>query len=127
MLIKHVGLACSTEENADKFYQELLGLKKSELKTLPSDLSRAIFNFDAELTIIDFRDEKVHFEIFISGPLDERFGQIAHQCLEVDDLSAFIEKCRTLNVKIRQIPKGDRTLTFIRDFDGNLFEIKSSS
>jgi hypothetical protein len=32
-----------------------------------------------------------------------------------------------LGVEITQIPKGDRTLTFIKDFDGNLFEIKRSA
>jgi len=44
MLLRHVGLICSSEENSDKFYQDLLGLNKSEPKTLPSDLSKAIFN-----------------------------------------------------------------------------------
>ena len=44
--------------------------------------------------------------------------------LEVDDLSGFIEKCRSMSVEITQVPKGDNTLTFVRDFDGNLFEIK---
>jgi catechol 2,3-dioxygenase-like lactoylglutathione lyase family enzyme len=127
MLLKHVGLACSTEANADKFYRKLLGLNKSEPKMLPSDLSRAIFNVDAELPIINYMDEKVHFEIFITGPVDELPGQIAHHCLEVDDLPAFIEQCRSLGVEISQIPKGAKVLTFIKDFDGNLFEIKGSS
>jgi catechol 2,3-dioxygenase-like lactoylglutathione lyase family enzyme len=127
MLLKHVGLACSTEDNADKFYQKLLGLNKSERKMLPSDLSGAIFNVDAELPIINYTGEKLHFEIFITGLVDDRSGKIAHQCLEVDDLSAFIEKCRAFSVPISQIPKGDRFLTFIRDFDGNLFEIKGVS
>jgi hypothetical protein len=36
----------------------------------------------------------------------------------------FRKKCRDLDVEISQIPKGDRPLTFIRDYDGNLFEIK---
>ena len=127
MLLKHVGLACSTEKNADRFYQKLLGLNKSEPKMLPSDLCRAIFNIDAELPLINYTGEKVHFEIFIAGLVDELSGQITHQCLEVDDLSAFIKKCRACGVPINQIPKGDRFLTFIRDFDGNLFEIKGSS
>ncbi|UCD79521.1 MAG: VOC family protein [Desulfobacterales bacterium] len=127
MFLRHVGLACSTEDNADKFYRDLLGLNKSEPKTLPSDLSRAIFNVDAELQIIDYMEEKVHFEIFITGLVGNPSRQIAHQCLEVDALSDFIEKCRTLKVEISQIPKGDKVLTFIKDFDGNLFEIKGSS
>ena len=127
MLLKHVGLACSTEDNADKFYQNLLGLNKSDPKMLPFDLSRAIFNIDAELPIINYTGEKVHFEIFIAGLADERSGQITHQCLEVDDLSAFIEKCRSLDVEILQVPKGVKVLIFVKDFDGNLFEIKGVS
>jgi catechol 2,3-dioxygenase-like lactoylglutathione lyase family enzyme len=127
MFLKHVGLTCSTEDNADKFYRDLLGLSKSEPKSLPSELARAIFNVDAELQIINYMNKDVHFEIFIANLTDIKSREIAHQCLEVDALSDFIPKCRSLNVEIRQIPKGDKTLTFIRDFDGNLFEIKSSS
>jgi catechol 2,3-dioxygenase-like lactoylglutathione lyase family enzyme len=127
MFLKHVGLACSTEENADKFYQNLLGLNKSEPKTLPSELSRAIFNVDAELKIINYVNKGMHFEIFIANQIDNKIRQIAHQCLEVDALSDFLEKGRTLNVEIRQIPKGDKTLTFIKDFDGNLFEITGTT
>jgi catechol 2,3-dioxygenase-like lactoylglutathione lyase family enzyme len=123
MLLKHVGLTCSTEDNADKFYRDLLGLKKSEPKTLVSDLSKAIFNLDSELQIINYQDETVHFEIFIAGRIKEQSRQIAHLCLVVDDLSVFIEKCHQINVDVAQIPKGDKTLTFIKDFDGNLFEI----
>jgi len=124
MLLKHVGLACSTEDNADKFYQKLLGLNKSEPKMLPSDLAGAIFNVDA---VINYTGEMVHFEIFITGLVEERSGKIAHQCLEVDDLSAFIEKCRSLGVEIIQVPKGAKVLTFVKDFDGNLFEIMRSA
>jgi len=124
MFVKHVGLTCSSEANADQFYRDLLGLNKSGPKTLPADLSEAIFNFDAKLQIIDYTGEQVHCEIFITGPVDNRSRPIAHLCLEVNDLSEFIEKCNTLNVEIAQIPKGDKTLAFIKDFDGNLFEIK---
>lgn len=124
MLLKHVGLACSTEDNADNFYKDLLGLNKSEPKTLPSDLAKAIFKLDAELQIINYMNENIHFEVFITGLPDNQSGQIAHQCLEVEDLAGFIEKCRHLNIEVTQIPKGDKILTFIRDFDGNLFEIK---
>ena len=51
--------------------------------------------------------------------------RIEHVCLKVDDLEAFLEKCRTLQVKIVQVPKENNLLTFILDDDANLFEIKS--
>jgi catechol 2,3-dioxygenase-like lactoylglutathione lyase family enzyme len=123
MRLLHAGIACSHEDNSDKFYKDLLGLKKSEPKTLSSDLSRAIFNLDAELQIINYMDENIHFEIFITGGVKFNSGKIDHLCLEVSDLAVFVEKCRSLNVDVAQIPKGDKTLTFIKDFDGNLFEI----
>jgi catechol 2,3-dioxygenase-like lactoylglutathione lyase family enzyme len=124
MLLRHAALTCSSEKNSDKFYKNLLGLKKSEPKILPTPLSKAIFNVDSELMMINYQGEQVHFEIFISGPSINAGRQIDHVCLEVDDLQGFLKKCRNLRVEVSQIPKRDRTLNFIRDFDGNLFEIK---
>ena len=124
MLLRHAGLTCSTEDNADKFYRELLGLNKSEPKTLSADLSKAIFNHDAELQMINYMDDNIHFEIFVSNQASASQRQIEHICLEVADLAGFIEKCRRMQVEVALIPKGDKTLTFIKDFDGNLFEIQ---
>ena len=101
-----------------------MGLKKSEPKTLARALSKAIFGVDCKLKIINYLDEDVHFEIFISSHSINSDGQIAHVCLEVDSLPSLLEKCDHLGIDVSLIPKGDRTLTFIRDFDGNLFEIK---
>ena len=125
MVLRHVGLTCSSEENSDKFYEDLLGLEKSGAKHLPASLSKSIFNLDSELVMITYQGEQVHFEIFITGSNRRNSRNIAHTCLGVDNLEVFLEKCRGLNINIARIPKGDKTLTFIRDFDGNLFEIKS--
>jgi catechol 2,3-dioxygenase-like lactoylglutathione lyase family enzyme len=123
--LKHVALVASSEEKANTFYAVLLGLNKSEPKTLPLELSKAIFNVEKELVMINYRDDKVHFEIFITPFDGENSAKIEHTCLEVDDLDRFLAKCRRLNVDIGQIPKGDKILIFVRDFDGNLFEIKT--
>ena len=124
MHLKHVGLTSSSEEKADAFYADLLGLTKSDSKALPFELSKAIFNVDSELLMINYQDEQVHFEIFVTGPHGGNSRKIAHTCLEVDNLEVFLEKCRRLNVDIARIPKGEKELIFIKDFDGNLFEIK---
>ena len=127
MRLKHVALVCTSEEKSDKFYQDLLGLKKSEPKTLPSALSKSIFNLDSELVIINYLNEHLHFEIFITDRSKDSTRQIEHLCLEVGDLNDFLNKCNILGVEVVQIPKGDKTLIFIKDFDGNLFEIKRSA
>jgi catechol 2,3-dioxygenase-like lactoylglutathione lyase family enzyme len=124
MQLKHVALISSSEEKADAFYADLLGLTKSDPKALPRELSTAIFNVDTELVMINYQDEQVHFEIFVTVSNGQNSPKIEHTCLEVDNLEVFLENCRSLNVDITRIPKGDKTLTFIRDFDGNLFEVK---
>ena len=124
MDLRHVGLTCGSEENSDKFYKDLLGLEKSGARTLPASLSKSIFNLDAELVIINYLNEDLHFEIFITDYSKDSSRQIEHLCLEVADLSVFLHKCDSLGVEVARIPKGDKTLTFIKDFDGNLFEIK---
>ncbi|CAB1080301.1 hypothetical protein D1AOALGA4SA_7985 [Olavius algarvensis Delta 1 endosymbiont] len=74
-----------------------------------------------------YTDATTHFEIFVTDQCNPSPRPIEHLCLAVDDLPGFIEKCRSMQVEVARIPKGDKTLTFIKDFDGNLFEIKSSS
>jgi catechol 2,3-dioxygenase-like lactoylglutathione lyase family enzyme len=125
MVLQHVGLKSGSEEKADMFYRDLLGLEKSEPKTLNSKLSKSIFDIDSELVIINYLNQDVHFEVFITVSAGNIIPQIDHTCLEVQNLNDFLNKCKILGVEVNRIPKGDKTLTFIRDFDGNLFEIKN--
>jgi len=125
MILRHLALTCSSEERSDKFYKNLLGLQKSEPKTIPPTLSKALFDLDSELKLINYRNEYLHFEIFFTDHNTSSVRRIEHVCLEVDDLAEFLEKCRTLQVKIVQVPRGNKLLTFVSDDDGNLFEIKS--
>jgi catechol 2,3-dioxygenase-like lactoylglutathione lyase family enzyme len=124
MKLRHVGLTSGSEKNSDKFFGELLGLKKLEPKTLPAPLSQALFNVNADLKVINYMSDHAHFEIFIHAPEKSCVKPIEHVCLDVDDLAAFVQKCRSLNVNVLQVPKGDALLTFISDDDDNLFEIR---
>ncbi len=124
MILKHVALVCSSEQNSDKFYEQLLGLTKINSKILPRELSRQIFDLDSELQIINYADDTIRFEIFINSKASIDVKRIEHVCLEIEDMAAFIKKCSSMGVKILQIPKGDKLLVFIEDYDGNLFELK---
>ena len=124
MNLRHVALVCGSEENADRFFGGVLGLRKAEPKTLPRALSKALFDIDRDLTVINYTGEGVHFEVFIDARGPRRARPIEHVCLEVCDLGAFLSRSREAAVTVIQVPKGDALLTFIRDADGNLFEIK---
>ncbi len=120
----HAGLAASSEEKADRFYAGILGLEKSLPKTLNKDLAQNIFGIDDELLILNYRDKNVHYEILVYQDYKAPEKQIAHTCIQAAGLKDIVNKCSGVGLKVVQIPKGDIVLTFISDYDGNLFELK---
>jgi catechol 2,3-dioxygenase-like lactoylglutathione lyase family enzyme len=124
MNLRHVGMVCSSEANADRFFGKALGLKRAEPKPLASALSSALFGIDRELTVINYTDETVHIEVFIDAQGPRHVARIDHVSLDVPDLSLFLNRCRDAGATVIQVPKGAGLLTFVRDADGNLFEIK---
>ncbi len=124
MSTAHVGLVCSSENNADMFYRDLLGLTKAEPKKLAQDLTKALFNLETELTIINYTGKGSHFEVFVNSLSVRKEQPVEHVCVEVEDLSGFLNKGRAMQMKILQVPKGEGVLSFISDPDGNLFELK---
>ncbi|MEK6794748.1 MAG: hypothetical protein AABZ39_08235 [Spirochaetota bacterium] len=123
MTLAHVGIVCSSEANADRFYRDLLGLAKADPKTLHRDLSKAIFSIDEELKIIHYTGNGALFEVFIY----DRMGAhkpIEHICLEVEGLADLLHRGRAMGLTILEIPKGQTTLFFMSDLDGTLFELK---
>ncbi len=124
MNLLHVALACSSEENSDRFYRDLLGLTKSASRVLPAALSSAIFGIDSEMKMINYSDGPIYFEIFIKKGEQDGSARVGHCCIEINDISEFLDRCRNMGVKVVQVPKGESVVTFISDYDGNLFEIK---
>jgi len=123
MRIHHAGLVCRSEANADRFYQDLLGLKRIRSFTVSSDLSSGLFGFNESFQALTYRNDDKMVEIFIVPEMVPSDPHLHHTGLEVDDRKKFVEKCKGMGVQVMEVPKGEKTITMIRDFDGNLFEI----
>jgi len=81
MKIIHTGLAASSEEKADCFFIDILGLEKSEPKIIDKKLTQAIFGINHELLMIHYMGETVDFEIFVVQEYQAPEKQIAHSCI----------------------------------------------
>ena len=127
MKVSHLGLACRSEESADRFYEKFLGMKKLDWKTVPASLAGAFFGIPSDLAVLNYVRDDVNFEVFLHEGERPAAAHPAHICLEVEDLEAFLERARAMGVPVIRAPKGDRWITFIRDFDGNLFEVKEAA
>ena len=120
----HTGLAASSEEKADRFFVDIIGLTKSEPKIVDKRLARAIFGIYHDLLMIHYKDITVDYEIFVYERFKAPEKQIVHSCLKVTGIKKIVERCRNAGLNVVEVSKGSGMITFISDYDGNLFELK---
>ncbi|ABW67700.1 VOC family protein [Desulfosudis oleivorans] len=124
MNLHHIGIACRSSSAGDRFYRDLLGLEKKRERTVPGEMIKKIFDIDQDALIIEYGNETMLLEVFVIPELEEDHP-VSHLCLEVNNRVAFMEKCAAMGFGARQIPKTDGTaIVFVKDDDGNQYEIK---
>ncbi|MBP7587046.1 MAG: VOC family protein [Thermoanaerobaculia bacterium] len=124
MILHHLALARTSEAASDRFYIDLLGLEKRREKQVDAELCHALFGVARAHRLIDYAGDGVQFEVFLVPPGEKPPAGVAHVCLEVGDAAGFVERCRAADLEIREVPRGERRVTFVLDEDGNLYEIK---
>ena len=126
MRLHHVGLVCSSQERADRFYEGILGLAKIKTSELTEDVMEQIFHTPQRCLMIFYGNDGFAVEVFVPEESPARKTRFEHLCLEVKEREAFLKKCHDNGLEVRRIPKGDTFLAFVADYDGNLFEIKET-
>jgi len=118
----HVALQYSDKNKAEVFFKKILGLNLIKTFNLSEELSEEIFNLKEKVEAVVYGDENTVFEVFINSQNGDHGYE--HVCIEINDKEKFVKRCKENNIEPLFIKKGDRVLLFIRDFMGNLFEIK---
>ena len=90
--------------------------------TLNKELSKNIFGINEEVIVDVYSNKDCYFEIFITKRKTKY--NYEHISIEVSNLDEFIKKCKKYNIEPIFIKKDEKTLIFIKDYAGNLFEIK---
>ena len=124
MRLVHAGLVSSSEERADHFFGDVLGLEKTRRSALSAELANRLFGVDAGCEIVYYASGDLELEVFLTRPPETAGSRIGHLCLEVASRSELLARCAELGIAVREAPKGDSRIVFIEDADGNLFEIK---
>jgi len=126
MRLNHVAVVCSSQENADRFYEGVLGLQKIKTSPLSEELARQIFDIAQKCQISLYTNETFAVEVFVPASPPKKRAPFLHLCLEVENREEFLERCHEMALVVKRIEKGDSLLTFVQDYDGNLFEIKET-
>lgn len=123
----HSGLGSVSIEHTDLFYGQLLGLERTEPRILPRETAEALFGVETDLTMVYYQNEHSQFELLVHPDLKSfngARGNVSHDCIQVADKEGFVEECAESGCPVMRVPKADKVLTFVRDLDGNLFEVR---
>ena len=123
MLLNHIGIINRNEDQALHFYRDFLGLEMTKEMLLAPELSDQLFSVSREVKLLVFEKKGIKVEVFISD-FEPTRPDFAHFGLFVDNLSEITEKARQSGVEVIVGSYKDKTVYFLKDFSGNLIEIK---
>ena len=120
--LEHIGLSVSDHKEIERFYTNVLGMKPVKNFVLRKDLAATIFEIDEEINVFLLQKDKVVFEVFITK--EYRKQAFDHVCFSINNRENFINKVIKSGYKVIRIEREFFDLIFIKDKDGNIFEIK---
>lgn len=126
MKIEHIALGYNTEQEADKFFIDLLGMNKIRTKNVSEDLMQKFFKVKKEFKAILYSSNKVIFEVFITNDKSNAQDAFTHPCLIMENRDEFVSKAIAMGYKVIKVPRLENNsyYLFIKDGFQNLYEIK---
>ncbi|MDR4496495.1 MAG: VOC family protein [Candidatus Scalindua sp.] len=123
MQLNHIGIINKNEEQALQFYKDFLGLEKTKEIVLSPELSEQLFSLYHEIKVLVFENEGIKIEVFISD-FQLAHPNFTHFGIMVDNFSEVSEKAKQSHVDLIIGNHKEKTVYFLKDFSGNLIEIK---
>ena len=125
-MIEHIAVAANSKIDSDKFFIQLLGLKKIRDKIVSADLMEKFFGLKKEHKFVSYGSDTMTFEVFISDDDTKVKDFYTHSCLLIENRDEFVKKALSLGYTTIKVPRDDGTgyFLFIRDSFKNLYEIK---
>jgi len=124
MLLNHTGIVNASKEQTEKFYGDFLELEKSREYVVPAGLSEQLFKIKNDIQAVVYEKDNIRFEIFIYPDSVPASNEIRHTALFVDDLAAFLDRAVQFQVEHIIGKTSEKTVHFIKDYSGNMIEVK---
>jgi len=126
MKIEHIAVTSNSIEDSDRFFMELLGLKKTKTFTVSAELMEKFFGINKEHNFVRYQNDNLGVEVIITNDNSKAIDVFTHSCLILDNREAFIKKSSSMGFKTIKVPRknGEGYYYFIKDSFGNLYEVK---
>ena len=127
MVLDHVGVVNKDEEGAVRFYRHILGLEQIKESSVSPELAGRIFSVDREIRMLVYGKDDLKVEVFVIPGFAPPSPAIAHFCIGVPDVSAFLVTAKAGGVNVVSAERGGKTVHFVEDFSGNRIEVKEQA
>ncbi|MDX1799269.1 MAG: hypothetical protein R3255_11520 [Candidatus Lokiarchaeia archaeon] len=123
---EHMAVGYNSEEEADKFFVDLLGLNKIRSKSVPYDLMEKFFGINQEQKFVVYGKDDFNFEVFITNDMSKAKDLFTHSCLLIKNRDEFVNRATSMDFDVVKVPRNDGIgyYLFIKDAFQNLYEIK---
>jgi hypothetical protein len=118
----HVALQYNDRKQAEIFFNKILKLPFIKTFNVSKELANNIFKINEEVTVDVYGNKDACFEVFFTNKQTKY--RFEHTCIKINDKKEFLKRCNEYDIKPIIFKKDVKTLLFIKDFSGNLFEIK---
>ena len=118
----HVALQYYDRKQAEIFFNKILKLPFIKTFDVSKELSNIIFKISEDVTVDVYGNKEACFEVFFTKKQTKY--SFEHTCIEINDKKEFIKRCKKYGIKPIFVKKDSKTLLFVKDLAGNLFEIK---
>lgn len=124
MLLNHIGIINKTREQAVQFYRDFLGFEITKEAVVPQELTEQLFSTSRDILIVVFERDGIKIEVFICPECKQPSPDFKHIGFSLENFSEIIEKAPQFGIELIIGKIKDKTVYFIKDFSGNLIEIK---
>ncbi len=124
--VGHIALGRSSESEADRFFVELLGCERTRARDLPPELGGLFFRRAGPCRMIDYEREDLRFEVFVPERPASRRTATAMSASWSATGGTSVARSAAAGVAVLRIERDGREIVFLRDADGNLYEIQQA-
>lgn len=121
-MLKHIALEISEKDIRD-FYIDILGGEIVNQFVLNKEIAKEIFNIHEAVKVYRFSLKNLEFELFVHKYFNR--NTLSHTCIEMEDASNIFKRAYKKNYWVHLRKSGSNNTYFIKDNNGNLFELKS--
>jgi catechol 2,3-dioxygenase-like lactoylglutathione lyase family enzyme len=125
-MIDHVCIEVSSEERCREVFEEVLGLRPAYSFLIEKDFMERMFEAHNSCEAVVYQAGDTKIEVFIRPEMEEIGRRTSHLCLLLPDREKVLKSAGDRGLTILHHPRDGRPLYYIRDHDGNLYEIKES-